>query len=125
MGRRVSQVADVMRDNGPAFMQKAKRVFQLAPECQHRRRGVKASWHDDGCGCEAASATQHARRAGGNPHHRVIDPANDVAIMQQEVVCNGAQTLLRLVVVNRLRLFCEVAARQHDGARHAVEYQVV
>ena len=33
MGRRVSQVADVMRDNGTAFMQKAKRVFQLAPEC--------------------------------------------------------------------------------------------
>ena len=125
MGQRILQVAHVMRHDGAPFMQQAKRILQFTAERQHRRCRSETLRQRDRCRSETARAAQHTRRAQGNAHHRIIHPPRDVAIMQQEIIGNCAEAKFCLIVVNGLRLVRQVAAGQHNRARHAAQHQVM
>ena len=63
-----------------------------------------------------ACAAQQPGLAIHDAHHRVVDPVDDVAVVQQRAVGQATQAILCLGVVGALRFFAEIAAGHHQRA---------
>ncbi len=55
----------------------------------------------------------------------IVEPVHDVAVMHQEIVRDFAETLLRLLIGDALRLVAAVAGGQHNRAVEILEQKVM
>ncbi len=125
VGQCVLQIAHVVREHGLAVAQQAKRVLQLAPHRQHGWGRVEAAWQRQRRGRVTPRSPQHAGFAAGRAHQGIIDPARDVAVVQQKALGDTGKPVQRLVVGDALRLVGNVAAGHHQRAVDVAQQQVV
>ena len=74
----------MMRDDGPAVLQKTERIFEFAAHGEDWRRSRKPIRQHDRRGSIAARTTQHAGGAGHDTDHRIIHAAHDIAVVHED-----------------------------------------
>jgi hypothetical protein len=119
----VLQIADVMGDEGVAALGQAEGVLELGPAGQDVPR--ERPGQPERLGREPPRASQGQLAPPERPHHRVVGPDVDRAVVDQEPVGDPPEPLQRLVVPVGDRLVGHVPAGQHDRASHLGQQQVV
>ncbi len=122
---RVLQIADVRREYRLPAPQQAEGVLELAAHGQHRRSVLKAGRQCQRGGSESPPAAHDARACSRQPDDRVIDTPRDLPVVIQKVLRHVSEPLVRLFVVDNLRLLREIPAGEHDRPVHAPQQQVM
>ena len=124
-GHGIFQIPDVLRQDSPPGFQQAEGVLQFTAHRQQLSGAGKLRRQQDRLRRIAARATQKTRLAVGDAQHRVVQPVDDVAVVQQVIIGDPLQPPARVLVVYRLRLIAAVARGQHQRPCHALHQQVM
>ena len=89
----ILEVAEVLGQDGLTVLEQADGVLQLAAERQHRRRVGKPGRQWDRRRGVTACPTQQARSCMHDARDRVVDPVDDLAVVQQPVVGVGGRRI--------------------------------
>ena len=108
----ILQVADVLAEDRVTALGKAEGVLQFAADGQQFGNGTPPGRAS--CGGVAARSPQQPLAAFEYPHHRVVRPHIDVAIVGEQRIGDPADALSRLAIVDHDGLFAEIAARHHQ-----------
>ena len=81
----VVEIAKMLAEHRFIAAQQAEGIFHLRAEGQQRRRVAKARRQRQRVRHVAAGAAQHLAAL---PHHRIIHPLHNLAVMQQKTVGN-------------------------------------
>jgi hypothetical protein len=124
-GAGILQVAQMLGEDGLAGTQQAEGVLELAPHGQDGRCGLEAGRQGDGRGGQAPCPPQGLGRPVHEPHHRIIHPIEDVAVVEQQHIRQPGQALAGLVVGDALGLLAAVAAGHDQGPIPILEQEMV
>ena len=115
----------MLAEDGLAGAQQAEGIPELAPHGQDGRRGLEARRGGNGRRGQTPCPPQGLGRPVHEPHHRVIHPIEDVAVVEQEHIRQPGQALAGLVVGDALRLLAAVAAGHDQGPVPILEQEMV
>ena len=106
----------MLREEGLATAQKARRVLEIGPEGEGDglfRRARRFGEHDR-LGRVTPRASHERRAFRARPHDRVVAGRDDVSIGEKEKVCDPGEALERLLVFGAERQSAHVGARHHE-----------
>ena len=106
------QIADMLAQIGLVAPGHAEGVFQLRPAGQGRRQ---LHTETDRFGHIAPGAAQQTGTAGHDPEHRIINPGDDIPVMEQKKIGNAGKFVHRIKVCRADRLLASVAAGHDQG----------
>ena len=118
---RIFEIALVLREHGRAVHHEAERRLEFRTEREKIGRALEAGRQRDRFGRVTARAPQHARLAGHDARHGIVDAVRDRTVVVEHVVRDAGQPLARIGVVDYLRLARTVAARHDDRPSHAAQ----
>lgn len=99
----------------PCPLQQAKAIFQLTAHRKYPAAGFETLRQHNGRGCITAGPAQYTRFSGRHAQDRIIQPVDDIPVMQQKIVGNLRQTVARILIVDALGFVAAVPGCQHDG----------
>ena len=114
-----STVKELVAGSGAVFdgiapvFQQAEGAFEFPAKSEQRTGVLETCGQSDRRRGITAGAADEARLAKHNPHHEIVQPVHDVAIMEEPIIGNRGQTAPCILIVRALRLLREIAAG-HD-----------
>ena len=85
----------MLRQDRLAVLDETERRLEFAAHRQKLGRRLEPVRQRDRRRREAAGAAQHPRPAGHHPHHRIVDPVGDLAVVHQRVRGDAGKRLTR------------------------------
>gem|GEM_PF-3778770 len=110
----VEQITDMLAENDGAIPSQAEGAFQAAAAAEDRRQRPR---HGQGGGDIASRPAKQAGPAGDDATDRIVDPGDDLPVMQQEIVGDRRQPVDGIVVGGTDRGAADVAGGHHQGRR--------
>mmetsp|Transcript_4958 Transcript_4958/g.17983 ORF Transcript_4958/g.17983 Transcript_4958/m.17983 type:complete len:532 (-) Transcript_4958:871-2466(-) len=121
----VVQVADVLREHALPVAHQRESILQVTAERQHLGAVVEALGQRQRRRGIATRAPHHPQGTADDAPDRVVHPPLDRTVVVEHPRDGGAQAGRSIVQPDRLRLFAQVAAGQHDRRLAAPHQQQV
>ena len=105
------QIANVLTEKGLLSPGKAKGIFQFSPtgkNCRKLRRYI------DRLGNVATGTSHHSHFVVYHSHHRIVNPADNMTIMEQKLISDSAKILYSIFICRTDRRTTCIAAGHHQ-----------
>jgi acylphosphatase len=122
---RVLQVTNVLGEDCLPVFQEAERALEFPAKSEQRTGVLETRGQSDRRRCISAGAAEEARLAEHDPHHGIVQPVHDVAIMEEPIIGNGGQKARCFLIVSALWLLREIAAGHDKRPLNVPQQQMV
>src|SRR5438270_10665667 len=105
--RRIFQIADVLAQEGMLPFNETDAIFKFGA---HGEDSWKILLQKYGHGDKSARASQLPQRAADHTRYRIVAAQQDVPVMHQEMVSQGAKPLHRFLIIDGNRFLTKIPA---------------